>query len=212
MRWLCCFAAALSCTAYAAGARAEPSCCSALELSHEATRARTWRYAWSGVNAAIMAGSFAVVPLVRREDRPDFIVAGIGSGVTVIFTWFWPLRVEGADDELSALTPAERSQRLPRLLQESADDERERVTWPWHLANVALAGATGAVIAFGYDHYASGALTALSGAALGEAQLFTQPLRLTRCQGVCLALPRATWSPRAAGAPATWTLALSGSF
>jgi hypothetical protein len=212
MRRLCCFATAFGCLLYAAGARAEPGCCSAQSLSREAKRARTWRYAWTGVNAAVTAGSFALVPLARREDRPDWIVAGIGSGVTTVCTWLWPLRVETAEEELAALPAAERAQRLPGLLRESADDERARVTWPWHLANVALAGATGAVLAFGYHHYTSGAVTALTGTALGEVQLFTQPLGLARCDGVCLALPRIDWRPRAAEAPAAWTLSLSGSF
>jgi hypothetical protein len=147
-------------------------------LEGEATRARTWRYAWVGINGAVTVGSFALVPLVDRESRPDFVVSGVGAGITLLTTWIWPLRVETAVEELQGLSPAERARLLPLRYRESAEDERDRVAWPWHVANIGLAAAGGAVIAFGFKHYLSGALTAASGAALGEVQLFTQPTAL----------------------------------
>ncbi len=138
---------------------AEPGC-DEKALRDEAQRAKTWRYAWSGINAGLMVGAFAVVPLVDRESRPDWIVSGIGSGVSLLATWWWPLRVESSARELDALSSEQRTLQLPRLLRESAADERARVAWPWHVANVALSAATGSIIAFGYQHYWSGAITA----------------------------------------------------
>jgi hypothetical protein len=149
------------------------------ELQTEAKRARTWRYAWVGINGAATVGSFVAVPLVDRESRPDWIVSGVGSGITLLATWIWPLRVETAADELAAMPAAERARLLPLRYRESAEDEHDRVTWPWHVANCGLAAAGGAIIAFGFKHYLSGALTAAGGAALGEAQLFTQPTGLS---------------------------------
>ena len=213
MRWLVGFLFA-SCVAWpAAHAAAEEPGCDSKALHDEAHRARIWRYTWSGVNAGLMVGSFVAVPLVERESRPDWIVSGIGSGVTVLATWLWPLRVEGAADELDALPRAERAQALPRLSRESGVDEHDRVTWPWHVANFGLSAAAGAIIAFGYQHYASGAITAAAGTALGEAQILTQPTGLsTTCPTACRVVPSLAFTPRVDTAPASWTLTLGGTF
>jgi hypothetical protein len=207
---------------YCACAVAASPGCDEMALRDQAQRARTWRYAWSGINAGLMVGSFVVVPLVEREARPDWIVSGVGSGVTVLTTWLWPLRVESALEELDALPPEQRQAALPRLLRESAEDERARVRWPWHLANVGLSLAAGSIIAFGYDHYVSGAITAAASTALGEAQLFTQPTSLPRAcptsaRGRCrqttwLWAPRFSLSPGVGAVPATLTLGAIASF
>lgn len=192
-------------------ASAEPRAGTAEDLHAEARSARTWRYTWVGVNGGLMVGAFAMLPLVERENRPDWIISGIGSGVTLLATWLWPLNVEGADEELSALPAAERSRRLPRLLHDSAEDEQARVTWPWHAANVGLSLGTGAIIAFGYQHYASGAITAVAGTALGEVQILTQPTGLPlTCPGACRVMPRLAFTPRCDALPATWTLSVAG--
>jgi hypothetical protein len=147
-------------------------------LREEAHRARVWRYAWTGINGALAIGSFVAVPLVAREERPDYIVGGIGSAVNTATTFFMPLRVESAEEELDELPPAERPKHAHRLVLESAEDERARVTWPWHALNVGLAIIPGAIIAFGYDHYVNGLVTTLVGTTLGEVQLLTQPTGL----------------------------------
>ena len=213
MRWLLGLLLASCAGSYAPdGVAAEPGCDSKA-FHDEAHRARVWRYTWSGVNAGLMVGSFVAVPLVERESRPDWIVSGVGSGITVLATWLWPLRVEGAAEELDALPPSEQVRAFPRLRRESAEDEHDRVTWPWHLANFGLSAAGGAVIAFGFKHYVSGAITAAAGTALGEVQILTQPTGLpTSCPLACELVPRLAFSPRLPTAPATWTLTLGGAF
>jgi hypothetical protein len=186
--------------------------CDAPELRTEADRAWTWRRNWTLINAGLMAGSFAVVPLVEREDRPDWIISGAGSGITALTTWFFPLRVESAAAELEALPASERAEQLPRLWHESAEDEHDRVTWPWHVANVALSAGAGAIIAFGYHHYVSGAVTAVAGSALGEVQILTQPTRLDLdCQPRLALVPALRFVPAGPTAPARYVLTLSGS-
>jgi hypothetical protein len=155
---------------HVAGARAAPTePDQEQQLRAEASRARTWRYAWSGVNAGLTLGAFVALPLDRRESRPDWIVSGAGSGLTLLTTFFLPLRVESAVAELDALPLGQRAARLPRLYRESATDERERVSWPWHVANVGLSALAGGIIAFGYDHYVSGAITAAGRSAIVHA-------------------------------------------
>lgn len=183
------------------------------ELPREAQRAETWRYAWTAVNGGLTLGAFVAVPLVSSEDRPDFVVSGIGSAITTLGTWVWPLRVEGAAAELEVMAPAERARHTERLRRESALDEGQRIRWPWHVANLGLAAAGGAVIAFGYRHYLSGALTAAAGGALGELQLFTQPTGLIDAKAGRLRLvPRLALTPSFGATRASWAVAVSGSF
>ncbi|HVY28370.1 MAG TPA: hypothetical protein VHB79_17565 [Polyangiaceae bacterium] len=202
-------AGAIGCS-WVTAARAEPAC-NAASLRTEADRAWAWRRNWTLINVALTVGSFAAVPLVQREDRPDWIISGAGSGITALTTFVFPLRVESAADELDALPLTQRARAWPHLWRESAEDEQDRVTWPWHLANIALSAGVGSVIAFGYHHYASGAITAAIGATLGEVQIFTQPTRLTLDGPDARAwLPSFSYAPRSAGAPARFFLTLSG--
>ncbi len=213
MRLLVSLALASCCILHVASALAEPSQCDQASLREEAHRARTWRYAWSGVSAGLAVGSFVAVPLVDKESRPDWIVSGVGSGVTVLVTWFFPLRVESAVEELDALPVDQRSKHFGRLRLESADDEHSRVTWPWHLANFSLSVAAGSIIAFGYDHYVSGLVTAVASTALGEAQILTQPTNLPMsCPQSLQLVPRLGFAPRIGASPATWNLSVTSTF
>jgi len=161
----------------------EPRACTEQMIRDEAHRARVWRYSWTGINAALMIGAFVAVPLVDKEERPDWIVSGAGSAINVATTWFLPLRVESAEEELDALPSSERPRHVRRLVLESAEDQHARVTWPWHLLNFGVSALGGGIIAFGYGHYESGLITTLAGTAIGSTQIFTQPTNLPRTCG-----------------------------
>lgn len=197
-----------------AGSAQEKRACDEPALRAEAHRARVWRYAWTGINGALMVGSFVLVPLSSREERPDYIIGGIGSALNTATSFFMPLRAESAEEELDALPPAERPKHVRRLVLESAEDARARVTWPWHALNVGLAIIPGAIIAFGYDHYGSGLVTTLVGTALGEVQLFTQPtgLPLSCENGGFRLVPRLQLIGATRAEPTGGLFTLSGSF
>jgi hypothetical protein len=191
-----------------------PRRCAEQMLHDEAHRARVWRYSWTGVNAALMVGAFVAVPLVDKAERPDWVVSGAASAISVATTWFWPLRVESAEEELAALPAGERERHVWRLVLESAEDEHDRVTWPWHLANFGVSALAGGIVAFGYRHYESGLITTLAGTALGSAQIFTQPTRLPlACPAAQLTLSPSFVLLRAPDlSPAGAALSLSGTF
>jgi hypothetical protein len=200
---------------WAAPAAAEkPPACAEQTLHDEAHRARFWRYSWTGVNAALMIGAFVAVPLVNKEERPDWVVSGAGSAINVAATWFWPLRVESAEEELAALPVGERARHVRRLVLESAEDEHARVTWPWHLANFGVSAILGGIIAFGYGHYESGLITTLAGTAIGSTQIFTQPTRLPlTCPAAQLTLSPTFMLLRAPDlSPTGAALSLTGTF
>jgi hypothetical protein len=153
----------------------------AAALREQAHRAHVHRYVWTGVNGALALGSFAVLPVVDRASRPDFVVGGVGSLLGTVATFAFPLRVESAAVELDAaerLPPEARQRKLHELLRADADDERDRLGLPWHALNLGASLLAGGIIAFGFHHALSGVTQGVGSFVLGEAQLFTQPTRL----------------------------------
>ncbi len=152
-----------------------------LELEREATKARTWRYAWVGINAGSAVLSLAAIPVLPKSERPTLLVGAATAVVSGTFTWFWPLDVEADAERASEIRLWPEAQRLPRLRQlreHAADDAAERVRWPWHVGNFATALIPGAIVWFGFHEHLDGVLTAAGGFATGEIELLTQPTAL----------------------------------
>ena len=94
---------------------------------------------------------------------------------------FWPLDVE-EDAEQAKLTrywaPESRRVALLRLRCHSAEDEAQRVRWPWHVGNLVTALIPGAILWFGFKEPLDGVLSAAGSFATGEIELLTQPTHL----------------------------------
>jgi len=152
-------------------------------ITTEAARAREWRYVWAAINGLSTVVPLAVIPLAPPDIRPDLLAGSISSAVSTGFTLFWPLEIESAPLQLasvSGLAPCQRLQAVRAVAAAAADDEIARRAWPWHVINFGISAALGAVVAFGFHHPTGGLVTGLSGFAAGEAQLFTQPVTLSR--------------------------------
>jgi hypothetical protein len=150
-------------------------------LREQAGRAHTHRYAWTAINGGLAVASFAVLPVLQRASRPDFIVSGAGSVLGAVATFVFPLRVESDEAELDAAersSPEARTRQLHALLRADADDERDRLALPWHALNLGVSALAGGIIAFGFHHTLSGVGQGVGSFVLGEAQLFTQPTGL----------------------------------
>jgi len=152
-----------------------------VELTHEADKARTWRYVWSGLNVGSAVLSVAAIPLLPKSTRPDLIIGGATSALSGAFTWFWPLDVEAhaaAAEKTRCWPLARRTPELLRLRKLSARDEAERVRWPWHVGNFVSALVPGALLWFGFHEHVNGALSVAGSFASGELELLTQPTHL----------------------------------
>jgi hypothetical protein len=182
-------------------------------LRDQAHRARTYRYAWTGINAGLAIGSFGLIPLLSHSKREDYVVGGIASAIGAVTTFAFPLHVEHDEPELDALQtlpPAERHKKLRALLRDGAHDEHARVTWPWHALNLGTSLLTGGIIAVGFGHVRGGLQTGIAGFVLGEAQIFTQPTGLVDAR---LAEPAALhWQPRMSFADRGFTLGVAARF
>ncbi len=153
----------------------------AVELTHEAHKARTWRYVWTGLNEGSMVISIAAIPVLSEAERPDLIMGAATAGLSGAVSWFWPLDVESDAEGVEStwcLGPHERHIELLRLRQHSADDEASRVRWPWHVGNLVTALIPGAILWFGFHDRLDSVISTATSFASGELELITQPTYL----------------------------------
>jgi hypothetical protein len=151
-------------------------------LASEARRARTWRYAWTGINAGSTVLSLGGIPILPKSETPALAVGAATSVLSGLFTWFWPLDVEEDAESarhLGCLAAQDRDRELLRLRDHSARDEASRFRWPWHVGNFVTALIPGAILWFGFDRHLDGALATVGSFATGEIELLTQPRRLS---------------------------------
>jgi hypothetical protein len=137
--------------------------------------------AWLVINGVSAVAPLVAVPLVSSELKRDLLAGAAVSGASAVVTLLWPLDVEayGALLECEGAPSArEDVSYVEQLARAAGRDEALRVSWPWHVANLAVSGALGAVLALGFGHRTGGAITAASSFVAGEAQLLTQPTGL----------------------------------
>ena len=189
-------------------------------LDHEAGKARRWAYGWAiGIGAAGL-GSLAPVPFVARGDRIDWYTSAATAAIGVIPFVASPLKVTrdaprlradiGAakltDDTQVCLLLAD----AERKLAADAADERRQQGWWMHAGNVAFNTGVLLFLGLGYHHWTSGLINGLSGAAVGETIILTQPTgaiddasayargQLAAHGAIAAASPPISWSYRVA--------------
>jgi hypothetical protein len=162
-------------------------------ITHEASRAFVWRATWTAINAALALASTGALYDPSASGRPTLIISAIASGVSGALTWGFPLEVE-ADArravQLARLPWNERRERLQELYTHAAQDESDRVQWPWHLINLGLSLVPAVIIWAGYQRFEDGLIMWLGGLTIGELTLLTQPTRLADQKPTGLALLR----------------------
>lgn len=182
-------AVASGAAAQAADVRAQPSARDTRRsfqlddgLIEEAHRAYVWRVAWTAIYGGLALGAIAAVPVFPDSDAPSLWIGAISSGVSAVFSWFFPIEVEASTGALLRMrdphgSPLRRA-RVNAIYVSASADEQSRVSWPWHALNAVLALIPGIVLWLGYDQFSSGLLQFGAGVLLGEAALFTQPTEL----------------------------------
>jgi hypothetical protein len=152
-------------------------------LIDEARRANVWRISWTAIYAGLTVASVAAVPVFSESDAPALWVGAVSSGVSALFSWFFPLEVEASTTELIRLRDGHgstsRRTRVSAMYTSASADERSRMTWPWHVLNVGLALIPAIILWVGYDQLGAGLMQFGAGVLLGEAALITQPTGLS---------------------------------
>lgn len=135
-------------------------------------------YGWT----ALTVGQFVVAIAARDPGlRKDMAVSTVASSLGVIPLGLFPLPARTAASDLAAFpdaTPAERRRKLAaaeRLLEASAEAEAIGRSWMSHVLSASVSIGFGLVLGLGYDRPSQGVFNAVTGIALSELQILTQP-------------------------------------
>ena len=155
-------------------------------LSLEAHRMSRWNYGWAIGIGASGVGSLIPVPFVAPENRVDYYTGAVLAGLGVLPFLLSPPDVIHDGRELHArlrdfppATDAQVCEMLgdaERRLVDDAHNEHLLSGWWAHAANVAINTGAFLFLGLGYHHWLSATITGASGAVIGEAVIFTQPL------------------------------------
>jgi hypothetical protein len=127
--------------------------------------------------------NLAPLTFVAPDQRIDWYVGAGSTLIGIVPLVIAPLDVVGdsaalrpkvaAADPNGDLCPllAEAEGTLVRDAKNQADGRR----WWMHVANVALNTGVGLFLGLGYNHWLAGAFNTVTGTAIGEAIIFTQP-------------------------------------
>jgi hypothetical protein len=154
-------------------------------LQEQASRGRWWAGSWAmGIGAAGVA-SLVAVPFVEPSTRVDWYTGAVTAAVGVVPFALSPLKVTRDAPRLHealAATPLDDGARVCSLLADAevmlrrdADDERWQHAWWIHAGNLAFNTGVLLFLGLGFHHWGAGLINGLSGAAVGEAIIFTQP-------------------------------------
>jgi hypothetical protein len=154
------------------------------ELARSAGRARLWTWSWGIALGVGTVANLAPLPFVKPDERIDWYTGAVTTGVGIVPLLIAPLDVVAdsrelrsrvaargrADDDVCALL-ADAETRLVRDAQNQADGRR----WWLHAGNVLLNAGVGLFLIVGFRHWTAGIFNAVSGAAIGEVIILTQP-------------------------------------
>ncbi len=154
-------------------------------LGQEASKGRFWSNAWMiGIGAAGV-GSLAVVPFVAPENRIDWYTSAGSAAIGVVPFLVSPLTVIRDAPKLHAAVeavPPDDQTRVCALLVDAegklaaaAANEHWQRGWWTHVGNVAFNTGVLLFLGLGYHHWTSGIINGVSGAAVGETIILTQP-------------------------------------
>jgi hypothetical protein len=141
-----------------------------------------WWYGWYAGWTALTAGEVVfALAATDRGFRVDSAVGAVSCSLGVIPLGFFPFVPRTAAASLRTLpatTPEERRRKLAageRLLRTSAETEALGRSWINHTLGIGVSIAAGLVLALGYQRPVTGTINVITGVALTEAQIFTQP-------------------------------------
>lgn len=148
--------------------------------------ARAWQYGWTGIYATTLA--FGVGQAIAADDgdtRVASLVGAVKSAGALGSLVADPLPARLGADPLRAVPAEDRRGRLERLavgerqIRANAADALSRYSWQRHLEGVTVNLIGGAVI-WAFGDPTDALVSTLSGIAIGEAQIWSQPWRASR--------------------------------
>ncbi len=170
-----------------------------------------WWYGWYAGWTALTTGEVVfAIAATDRGFRVDSAVGAVSCSLGVIPLGFLPFVPRTAAASLRTLpgdTPEQRRRKLAageNLLRKSAETEAFGRSWLTHALGISVSVAAGLVLALGYKRPVTGTINIVTGIALTEAQIFTQP---TAAIGAWRSYEHGNFeTPRAATKVPRWTI------
>lgn len=150
-------------------------------LQSDAANARIWRVSWVSIYAALAVGQLTAAPLVSHSTAKNLYVGGGAALIGLAPLLITPLKVikdsrrvaelaaHPGDDPCAALFTIE------ELLQRDAENEALGRSALFHGGNVVFNLGLFLLIGAGFGHWTSATISLLTGIAVGETMIFTQP-------------------------------------
>jgi hypothetical protein len=153
-------------------------------LRHEARRARIWSWSWAGIYSGLTVGQLAPVPFVSHAQRNDLYVGGSASFLGIVTLVAMPLSVMGdqkwLERRLATAPPGTHEcvllSEAEALLVRDAKNEAFGRSMMVHVGNVVVNLIVFTIIGAGFGHWSSAAISLISGVAVGEVMIATQPV------------------------------------
>ena len=156
-------------------------------LSREAPRMKLWNWGWAISIGGAGVGTLIAVPFVSRDSRIDYYT---GAGAAAIGVAPFLLSPPKVIDDARALrsrlaaAPWQADDQVCKLLAEAevmlvrdARNEHASSAWWAHLGNVAFNAGLTLFEGLGFHRWSGGLINGISGLAVGEAVILTQPTR-----------------------------------
>ncbi len=156
-------------------------------LSREAPRMKLWNWGWAiGIGGAGL-GTLVAVPFVSRDSRIDYHTGAGAAAIGVAPFILSPPRVIDDARTLRArleIAAPQTDDQVCKLLAEAEemlvrDARNEHATSAWwaHAGNLAFNAAITLFEGFGFHRWSGGLINGISGLAVGEAVILSQPTR-----------------------------------
>jgi hypothetical protein len=194
-KWLRASGAGLACLAFAGGARAQSTkttCApiaggSAALESVDASRASTWRWAWTGIGLALVAGNYALIPIESTQNkRYEQVFVGTASFFIPLQLTVLPIRIPeyqkilervavDAETPQGHMAPCLVLDRAEDMLVRAAKDEA-LLTGPLaHVVNLVLDAGFATVLYLVFRDVGGTILNGVGAVVISEAQIWTTP-------------------------------------
>ncbi len=156
-------------------------------LSREAPRMNFWNWGWAIAIGGAGVGTLIAVPFASRESRIDYYTGAAAAAIGVAPFILSPPRVVADARELHGkLTgaPPQTDAEVCRLLADAEhklvrDARNAHATTAWwaHVGNVVFNAGLVLFEGLAYKRWTGGLINGISGVAVGEAVILTQPTR-----------------------------------
>ncbi|MBK7857378.1 MAG: hypothetical protein IPJ65_01890 [Archangiaceae bacterium] len=147
---------------------------------------RIWSYSWGSLYTAVAAVQLGAMLSMRQDNpaRTDLTVGAVAAAVGSLSFWLLPLRftvpmkrIRGEWNNPDRCALLEKAEAARTRID---GEQRFGKSWVAHAGNVLVNVGLSLLLGLAYHHWEAGLISGLVGVTVGEINLFTQPVHLSR--------------------------------